>query len=61
MAMCNVTPTKRSLLAVTTAAFIRAVAEAEYLQRMEDSLELESLVTGDPAYHPLGRHSPTTY
>jgi hypothetical protein len=60
--MTTITPSRKSILAVTpTTAFLRAVAETEAIRLMEDRLELDSLVTGDPAYHPLGDAYPLPY
>lgn len=53
MAMSTLTPTKRALMAVTSPDFLRVVRESEAIRSLEYRLDLESLVAGDPVYHPL--------
>ena len=60
MATSTLTPTKRSLLAVTSPDFLRVVRESEAIRAMEYRLDLESLVAGDPVYHPLSRYDAMT-
>ena len=50
----NLEPTRSAILATTTPAFLVRVRETEYVRVMEARLELESLVTDNPVYHPLG-------
>lgn len=47
-------PTASDLRATTSPSFLARIRETEYVLDMEARLELESLVTGDIAYHPLG-------
>jgi len=52
--MSNYIPTRQSQLDVTSDAFLRSLRETEFIRTYEDRLELDSLITDDPAYHPLG-------
>lgn len=47
-------PSKEAILATTSPTFLAQVRETEYVREYEARLELESLVTDDPAFHPLG-------
>ena len=50
----NLEPSRKAILATTTAAFLVRLRETEYVRVLEARLEMESLVTDDPVYHPLG-------
>jgi hypothetical protein len=50
----NYIPSRKAILAVTDDRFLAIIRETEYVRSMESRLELDSLVTGDPVYHPLG-------
>lgn len=50
----NLAPSRKAILAVTTNLFLTNVRETEFVRNMEARLELASLVTDDPVYHPLG-------
>lgn len=47
-------PSRKAILATTTAAFLVRLRETEYVREYEARLELDALTTDDPVYHPLG-------
>ena len=47
-------PSAQTLRHTNVDRLLSRVRETEYVRYMETRLELQALVTDDPAYHPLG-------